>query len=120
MNHLLTIYRLIDAVVVRYKNKNVAIKIVHKGDTPEEVVKRQGRFVREVTMLSRVQHKNLVKVCSFCFFIHCAGSAWCFWILKTKFSCFSVYWGLPRTCHGGGDRAISGRFFEEVFSQLTT
>jgi serine/threonine protein kinase len=53
------------AGVGRYKNQNVAIKIVHKGDTPEEVVKRQGRFLREVTMLSRVQHKNLVKVCFF-------------------------------------------------------
>lgn len=50
----------------KYKNQNVAIKIVHKGDTPEEVVKRQGRFLREVTMLSRVQHKNLVKFIGAC------------------------------------------------------
>jgi hypothetical protein len=35
---------------------------VHKGDTPEEMTKREGRFLREVTMLSSVQHKNLVKV----------------------------------------------------------
>jgi hypothetical protein len=38
------------------------MKIVHKGDTPEEITKREGMFLREVTMLSRVQHKNLVKV----------------------------------------------------------
>ena len=46
----------------RYKNQNVAIKIVHRGETPEEIAKREGRFAREVAMLSRVQHKNLVKV----------------------------------------------------------
>lgn len=46
----------------RYKNKNVAIKVVNKGETPEEIKKREGRFAREVAMLSKVQHKNLVKV----------------------------------------------------------
>uniref|UniRef100_A0A0D9VHS1 Protein kinase domain-containing protein n=1 Tax=Leersia perrieri TaxID=77586 RepID=A0A0D9VHS1_9ORYZ len=50
----------------KYKNQNVAIKIVHKGDTPEEMAKREGRFLREVTMLSRVQHKNLVKFIGAC------------------------------------------------------
>lgn len=48
--------------VFRYKNQNVAIKVVHKGETPEEIVKREAHFGREVAMLSRVQHKNLVKV----------------------------------------------------------
>jgi serine/threonine protein kinase len=105
MNLLLAVYLLVDVVVVRYKNQNVAIKIVHKGDTPEEVVKRQGRFLREVTMLSRVQHKNLVKVCFFLTIVifHCAGIVGCFWILKTIYACCSVHWGLPRACHGGGD-----------------
>ncbi|KAL6497557.1 hypothetical protein OROHE_027186 [Orobanche hederae] len=46
----------------KYKNQNVAIKIVHRGETPEEIAKRESRFGREVSMLSRVQHKNLVKV----------------------------------------------------------
>lgn len=46
----------------RYKKQNVAIKIIHKGETPEEIRKRDERFAREVAMLSRVQHKNLVKV----------------------------------------------------------
>ncbi|CAL5010058.1 unnamed protein product [Urochloa decumbens] len=50
----------------KYKNQNVAIKIVHKGDSPEEMTKREGRFLREVTMLSRVQHKNLVKFIGAC------------------------------------------------------
>lgn len=51
----------------RYKNQNVAIKIVHKGDTPEEAAKRETRFAREVSMMARVQHKNLVKVSIFGF-----------------------------------------------------
>lgn len=47
---------------LRYKSQTVAIKIVHKGETPDEIAKREARFAREVAMLSRVQHKNLVKV----------------------------------------------------------
>ncbi|KAF7838276.1 serine/threonine-protein kinase STY13-like isoform X2 [Senna tora] len=46
----------------KYKNQTVAIKILHKGETTEEIAKREARFAREVAMLSRVQHKNLVKV----------------------------------------------------------
>lgn len=46
----------------RYKNKTVAIKIIKKGESPEEIAKRDSRFAREVSMLSKVQHKNLVKV----------------------------------------------------------
>jgi serine/threonine protein kinase len=49
-------------VLFRYKNQTVAIKVVHKGETPEEIAKREARFAREVAMLPRVQHKNLVKV----------------------------------------------------------
>ncbi|KAK2989755.1 hypothetical protein RJ640_030248 [Escallonia rubra] len=50
----------------KYKNQNVAIKIVHRGDTPEEIFKRETRFAREVAMLSRVQHKNLAKFIGAC------------------------------------------------------
>ncbi|XP_022856992.1 serine/threonine-protein kinase HT1-like isoform X2 [Olea europaea var. sylvestris] len=50
----------------KYKNQNVAIKIVNKGDTSEEVAKREARFAREVAMLSKVQHKNMVKFIGAC------------------------------------------------------
>ncbi|XP_043723256.1 serine/threonine-protein kinase STY13-like [Telopea speciosissima] len=50
----------------KYKNQNVAIKIVHRGETPEEIAKREARFAREVAMLSKVQHKNLVKFIGAC------------------------------------------------------
>ncbi|XP_048443947.1 serine/threonine-protein kinase STY13 isoform X2 [Pyrus x bretschneideri] len=51
---------------IRYKNQTVAIKVVHRGETPEEIIKKEGRFAREVAMLSRVQHKNLVKFIGAC------------------------------------------------------
>lgn len=54
--------KLISWLSIRYRNQSVAIKILHRGDTPEEIAKREGRFAREVAMLSRVQHKNLAKV----------------------------------------------------------
>ncbi|XP_023735215.1 serine/threonine-protein kinase STY13 isoform X2 [Lactuca sativa] len=50
----------------KYKNQNVAIKIINKGDTPEEISKIEGRFAREIAMLSKVQHKNLVKFIGAC------------------------------------------------------
>ncbi|XP_042471534.1 serine/threonine-protein kinase STY13-like isoform X1 [Zingiber officinale] len=50
----------------KYKNQNVAVKVMHKEDNPEEVTKREGRFMREVTLLARVQHKNLVKFIGAC------------------------------------------------------
>uniref|UniRef100_A0A9I9E1K8 Protein kinase domain-containing protein n=1 Tax=Cucumis melo TaxID=3656 RepID=A0A9I9E1K8_CUCME len=45
----------------KYKNQIVAIKMVGKGDTPERMARREARFAREVAMLSKVRHKNLVK-----------------------------------------------------------
>lgn len=50
----------------KYKERNVAIKIIQLGDTPEERAKQEGRFAREITLLSRVQHKNLVKFIGAC------------------------------------------------------
>ncbi|PKI75114.1 hypothetical protein CRG98_004449 [Punica granatum] len=46
----------------KYRNQNVAVKVIQRGETPEEIAKKEARFAREVAMLSRVQHKNLVKV----------------------------------------------------------
>lgn len=50
----------------KYKNQNVAVKIVNKGETLEEISRREARFAREIAMLSRVQHKNLVKFIGAC------------------------------------------------------
>ena len=41
-------------------------------------------------------------------------------LLKTMPACFTVYRGLPRTCHGGGDRATSGGLIAQVFGQSPT
>lgn len=46
----------------RYQTQSVALKLVQRNGTPEEVAKRESRFAREVTLLCRLQHKNLVKV----------------------------------------------------------
>ncbi|KAI5417075.1 hypothetical protein KIW84_041892, partial [Lathyrus oleraceus] len=50
----------------RYKNQNIAVKIINKGETPEEISRREARFGREVAMLSKVQHKNLVRFIGAC------------------------------------------------------
>lgn len=121
----LLVEHLFDAGIGRYKNQNVAIKIVHKGDTPEEVTKREGRFLREVTMLSRVQHKNLVKVC-FCSIKSILSSSRR-WPRERKFlmhlctetmpAWFTVYRSLPATCHGGGDGTSSWGLVAEILGQ---
>ncbi|GAB2283752.1 hypothetical protein Dimus_018244 [Dionaea muscipula] len=50
----------------KYKNQNVAVKIVPRGETQEEITRREARFAREIAMLSRVKHKNLVKFIGAC------------------------------------------------------
>jgi serine/threonine protein kinase len=71
----------------KYKNKTVAIKIVKRGESPEEIAKRESRFAREVSMLSRVQHKNLVKVLLLC--IYLISSTYCYIIwLETNTKTF--------------------------------
>ncbi|KAH9300743.1 hypothetical protein KI387_012326, partial [Taxus chinensis] len=50
----------------KYRDESVAIKILHTGETLEEKAKLEARFAREVAMMSRVQHKNLVKFIGAC------------------------------------------------------
>ncbi|CAK9144477.1 unnamed protein product [Ilex paraguariensis] len=49
-----------------YGNRIVAIKVLNNGNTLEERVALEDRFVREVTMMSRVKHENLVKFIGAC------------------------------------------------------
>lgn len=46
----------------RYGDRIVAIKVLNRGSTTEERALLEDRFAREVTMMSRVKHDNLVKV----------------------------------------------------------
>ncbi|KAG4992853.1 hypothetical protein AAZX31_09G253800 [Glycine max] len=50
----------------RYGNKIVAIKVLHRGSTSEERASLENRFAREVNMMSRVHHDNLVKFIGAC------------------------------------------------------
>ncbi|XP_022134068.1 serine/threonine-protein kinase HT1-like isoform X2 [Momordica charantia] len=50
----------------KYKDQSVAIKIIRRGETPEEIAKTEARFAREVAMLAKVQHKNLAKFIGAC------------------------------------------------------
>jgi serine/threonine protein kinase len=50
----------------KYLDHEVAVKILQPPATLEDVPKMESRFAREVDMLSRVQHKNLVKFVGAC------------------------------------------------------
>ncbi|GMH23132.1 hypothetical protein Nepgr_024975 [Nepenthes gracilis] len=50
----------------RYGDRIVAIKVLHCGSTPEERIALESRFIREVNMMSRVKHENLVKFIGAC------------------------------------------------------
>nr|GMD43268.1 serine/threonine-protein kinase HT1 [Ipomoea batatas] len=50
----------------RYGDQIVAIKVLKRGDTTEERAALEGRFVREVAMMSKVKHENLVKFIGAC------------------------------------------------------
>ncbi|ESW06687.1 hypothetical protein PHAVU_010G068300 [Phaseolus vulgaris] len=50
----------------RYRERIVAIKVLHRGSTLEERVSLENRFAREVNMMSRVHHENLVKFIGAC------------------------------------------------------
>ncbi|XP_042442289.1 serine/threonine-protein kinase STY13-like [Zingiber officinale] len=45
----------------KYKNQDVAVKILHNEYNPEDMEKKEAMFMREVTALVQVQHNNLVK-----------------------------------------------------------
>ncbi|KAI7998628.1 Serine/threonine-protein kinase STY13 [Camellia lanceoleosa] len=50
----------------RYGDRIVAIKVLHRGNNLEEKTALEGRFAREVNMMSRVKHENLVKFIGAC------------------------------------------------------
>ncbi|KAK8984340.1 hypothetical protein V6N11_029655 [Hibiscus sabdariffa] len=50
----------------RYGDRIVAIKVLHHGSTAEEKAALESRFAREVNMMSRVKHGNLVKFFGAC------------------------------------------------------
>ncbi|KAM3690000.1 hypothetical protein ACB098_09G090800 [Castanea mollissima] len=50
----------------RYGDRIVAIKVLHHGRTVEERTALESRFAREVNMMSRVKHDNLVKFIGAC------------------------------------------------------
>ncbi|KAE9618209.1 hypothetical protein Lal_00041819 [Lupinus albus] len=50
----------------RYRDQIVAIKVLHCGSTSEESAALENRFAREVIMMSRVHHDNLVKFIGAC------------------------------------------------------
>ncbi|XP_010558404.1 PREDICTED: serine/threonine-protein kinase HT1 [Tarenaya hassleriana] len=50
----------------RYGNQIVAIKVLHRGNNPEEKSALESRFIREVNMMSRVKHENLVQFIGAC------------------------------------------------------
>lgn len=50
----------------KYHDDEIAVKIIQPGETSKEVAKRRSRFAREITLLQKVQHKNLVKFIGAC------------------------------------------------------
>lgn len=78
----------------RYGTQIVAIKILHRGSKPDEKSSLQSRFIREVNMMSRVQHHNLVKVS----FFHLSSLLAPFYTHSICF--FAVHWSLQRSFYG--------------------
>ncbi|XP_050212566.1 serine/threonine-protein kinase STY13 isoform X2 [Mercurialis annua] len=50
----------------RYGDRIVAVKVLNRGSTSEEKAQLEDRFAREVNMMSRVKHDNLVKFIGAC------------------------------------------------------
>lgn len=50
----------------KYHDIDIAVKIIQPGETAKDIAKRRSRFCREISMLQKVQHKNLVKFIGAC------------------------------------------------------
>ncbi|RLN15812.1 hypothetical protein C2845_PM02G43620 [Panicum miliaceum] len=50
----------------KYVDQIVAIKVLNRGSTPEEKATLEARFIREVNMMCKVKHENLVKFIGAC------------------------------------------------------
>ncbi|CAI0474786.1 unnamed protein product [Linum tenue] len=50
----------------RFGERIVAIKVLHRGSTSDERSVLENRFAREVNMMSKVKHENLVKFIGAC------------------------------------------------------
>ncbi|CAN1134187.1 Serine/threonine/tyrosine-protein kinase HT1 [Linum perenne] len=50
----------------RFGDRVVAIKVLHRGSTSDERSALENRFAREINMMSRVKHDNLVKFIGAC------------------------------------------------------
>ncbi|KAM0841197.1 hypothetical protein ACQ4PT_059176 [Festuca glaucescens] len=50
----------------KYGDQIVAIKVLNNGSTPEERATLEDRFIREVNMMCKVKHDNLVKFIGAC------------------------------------------------------
>ncbi|KAJ1293011.1 hypothetical protein BS78_01G035200 [Paspalum vaginatum] len=50
----------------KYGDEIVAIKVLNHGSTPEEKATLEARFIREVNMMCKVKHENLVKFIGAC------------------------------------------------------
>lgn len=50
----------------RYGDMSVAVKVLQRASSADEQEKLESRFAREVEMLCRVQHKNMVKFIGAC------------------------------------------------------
>ncbi|XP_078436468.1 serine/threonine-protein kinase STY13-like [Wolffia australiana] len=49
-----------------YGDQYVAIKILQRGQSEEEKAKLEGQFAREISMMTKVRHENLVKFIGAC------------------------------------------------------
>ncbi|KAG2399467.1 uncharacterized protein HKW66_Vig0080510 [Vigna angularis] len=61
---LLVVDALEKTMFLGYRERIVAINVLHRGSTLEERVSQENRFACEVNMMSHVHHENLVKVSS--------------------------------------------------------